>query len=86
MSGQNGKNTRGLSLAQPITPQYVREKSKGQTKESMRNAIMEDMKLPKYKLVSQQWDIQAYNRYKKQDNGDASTRLIINKHNELQNV
>lgn len=49
------KNSRGLSIAQPIIQQYVREKSKGQTKKwSVRNAIMEDMKLPTDKLLSQQ--------------------------------
>lgn len=58
MSGQNDKNSRGLSLAQPITQQWVRKKSMGQTKGVYKkNAIMEDMKLPEDKLVSQQWNI-----------------------------
>lgn len=32
MSGQNDRNSRGLSLTQPIILQWVREKSMGQTK------------------------------------------------------
>lgn len=32
MSGQNDRSSKGLSLAQPITPQWTRKKSMGQTK------------------------------------------------------
>lgn len=69
MSGQNDTKSRGLSLAQPITPQWVRKKSIGQTKGGVKNAIMEDMQLPTDKLASQQWD---FPTIQKEDSGDVS--------------
>lgn len=57
MSGQNDKNSRGLSLAQPINPSGSERKVRVKQKESIKNAIMGDMKQPADKVVSQQWDI-----------------------------
>lgn len=47
---------------------------------------MEDMKQPTDKLVSQQWDSPTVQLIQNEDNGGASTHLVINKHNEVQNM
>lgn len=50
-------------------------------KESIKNAIMDYMKQPTDKLVSQQWVIPTVQLIQQEDNGDAWTLLVINKHN-----
>ena len=47
---------------------------------------MEDMKLPTDKLVSQQWGIPTAQLIQREDNGDATTHLVINKHIRMQNM
>lgn len=68
MSWQNGRNSRGLSPAQPITPHRAREKCAGQTKGVHQNAIMVDITLPtdnQQTLLCPNSEIfQQYNQYR----------------------
>ncbi len=55
-------------------------------KKSIKNAIMEDMKLPADKTVCRQWDIPIEQLIQKEDNGDTSTSQIINENLSFKKV